>query len=131
MAARAMLFISSAGYPPAYQAASIGVTAAAMGEEVYFVFAFDALRQLARGAFGQPQNERESSEATRAEGMGAATPAKMLAEARALGARALACDTTVKICGLSAPALVGGALDEVLGLPSLWRLSQGARTLSF
>ena len=86
MAARVMLFVSSAGYEPAYQAASIGVTAAAMREEVHFVFAFDALRQLARGAFGQPLNERESAELTRAEGLGAAAPSRMLAEARQLGA---------------------------------------------
>ena len=56
----------------------------------------------------------------------------MLHDARAMGARALACDTTVKLCGLSAAELEkGGALDEVLGLPQIWRLTEGAKVLSF
>jgi peroxiredoxin family protein len=49
-----------------------------------------------------------------------------------MGARALACDTTVKLCGFSAADLEkGGVLDEVLGLPQIWRLTEGARVLSF
>lgn len=108
----------------------MGVTAAAMGDEVYFVFAFDALRRLARGTFGQPHSERELSESARAEGIGAATPRQMLEEARSLGARLVACDTTVKICALSSEEL-SGKLDSVMGLASLWRLTQGARILTF
>ena len=131
MASRVLIFVSHAGYGTAYQAASLGVTAQAMGDEVVFVFSFDALRQLARGTFGQAMNERETAEVTRAEGLGAATPAKMLSEARGLGARLLACDTTVRICGLTPTQLVPGVLDEVAGLPSIWRLSAGARTLTF
>ena len=131
MPARVFIFISSAGYEPAFQAASLAVTAAAMGDETYVVFAFDALKQFARGSFGQPMNERESAELTRAEGLGVAAPAVMLSEARGLGARLLACDTTVRICGLTSGQLVPGVLDEVTGLASLWRLTQGARTLSF
>jgi len=126
-----MIFISRSGYEPAFQATSIGVTAAAMGDEAYFVFSFDALKQLARGTFGQPLNERESGELTRAEGLGVATPARMLEEARSLGARLLASGTTVRICGLTAAQLAPGLLDEVLGLASLWRFAQGARTLTF
>jgi peroxiredoxin family protein len=125
------LFVEHAGYEPAFQAASLGVTAAAMGEEVYFVFAFDALKQLARGSFGQPRNERETAELTRAEGLGVATPLRMLDEARSLGARLMACDSTVRICGFTASQLVPSALDEVAGLASIWRMAQGARTLSY
>jgi peroxiredoxin family protein len=131
VAARVFLFASRAGYEPAFQVASLGVTAAAMGEETYFVFAFDALKQLARGSFGQAMNERESAELTRAEGLGVATPAQMLAEARSLGARLMACDSTVRICGLTASQLMPSVLDEVAGLATIWRLTQGARTLSF
>lgn len=131
MAARVVLFVSSSGYEPAFQAASLGVTAAAMGEEVHFVFAFDALRLLARGTFGQPLNEREAAELTRAEGLGVAAPATMLAEARGMGARVVACDTTVRICGLTASQLTPKPLDEVAGLATIWRLAQGARTLNF
>jgi peroxiredoxin family protein len=96
---------------------------------VYFVFAFDALRALVRGSFGAPHSEKEVSESARAEGLGVPTPARMLEEARALGAKLVACDTTVRICGY-APEELRGTLDEVLGLASLWRLTDGARTLA-
>src|SRR5579871_3515588 len=121
MAGRVFFFIQNGGYEPAFSAASIGITAVAMGEEVFFVFAFDALRQLARGTFGQPNTEREISESARAKGLAVPPPAKMLDEARQLGAKLLACDTTVKICGLGESELAG-KLDEVMGLATLWRM---------
>lgn len=129
MAGRVLFFLSHASYESAFQAASLGITATAMGDEVYVVFAFDALRALARDAFGLPQTEREMAESARAEGLGVPTPARMLSEARAMGARLIACDTTVKICGLAEEDLAG-RLDEVMGLASIWRLSEGARIVS-
>jgi peroxiredoxin family protein len=129
MAGRVFFFLQHGTYEPAFQATSMGITAVAMGDEVYFVFAFDALRSLVRGNFGLPHTEKELSESARAEGLGVPTPAQMLLEARALGARLLACDTTVRICGY-APADLKGTLDEVMGLASLWRLTEGARTLA-
>lgn len=129
MPGRVVFFLQHATYEPAYQAASLGITAAAMGDEVYFVFAFDALRQLLRGTFGRPQTEKESAESTRAEGLGVPPPLRMLGEARALGAKLLACDTTVKLCGLS-PTEAAAGLDEVMGLASIWRLTESARVLS-
>lgn len=130
MAGRVFFFLQHGTYEPAFQATSMGVTAAAMGDEVYFVFAFDALRQLVRGTFGRPHTDKEVSESERAEGLGVATPQKMLQEARSLGARLVACDTTVRLCGYQPEQLQGSALDEVMGLASLWRLTEGARTLS-
>ena len=130
MPGRALFFLQHGGYQPAYQAASLGLTAAALGDAVLFVFAFDALRQLARGDFGRPQSDREAVEHARAEGLGLPPPAIMLAEARGLGARCVACDTMLRIVGVSAEE-AAQALDEVLGLPALWRLTDGARLLSF
>ncbi|MBZ4415987.1 DsrE family protein [Myxococcus sp. RHSTA-1-4] len=129
MAGRVFFFLQHATYEPAFQAASMGITAAAMGDEVYFVFAFDALRQLVSGSFGLPRGEREHEELARAEGLGVPPPARMLEEARALGAKLIACDTTVRICGF-VPEELERTLDEVMGLASLWRLTQGARTLA-
>lgn len=132
MSGRVVVFVNNAGYEAAWQSTSLGITAAAFGDEVVFVFGFEALRSLANGTFGKPLSDRERVEATRGEGIGAPLPARMLSEARTLGARALACDTTVKLCGLAAGDLEkSGVLDEVLGLPQIWRLTEGARTLSF
>lgn len=129
---RVVFFVNSAGYEAAWQVASMGITAAAFGDEVVFVFAFEALRSLANGTFGKPLTDRERAESTRGEGLGAPNPARMIHDARGLGARAFACDTTVKLCGLSANELErGGVLDEVLGLPQIWRLTEGARVLTF
>lgn len=129
MAGRVFFFLQHATFEPAFQAASMGITAAAMGDEVFFVFAFDALHDLVRGTLGQARTPAEQEECARAEALGVPPPAKMLAEARQLGARLVACDTTVKLCGY-APAELAGTLDEVMGLASLWRLTQGARTLT-
>lgn len=133
MSGRCVFFLTSAGFEAAWQATSTALTAAAMGDEVLFVASFDALRALAAGTFGEPTSEVERVTAARATTVNAATPMAMLREARSLGARILACDTTVRLCGLDSAALEqGGAVDEVMGLPSIWRLTQGAaRVLSF
>ena len=100
-----------------------------MGDEVYFVFAFDALRQLLGGRFGAAGSEEERAESDRAAELGVPPPKQMLDEARSLGAKLIACDTTLKICGFSS-ADATGALDEVIGLASILRLTQGARVIS-
>jgi predicted peroxiredoxin len=130
MAGRVVFFVSQPNYEPAYQAASLGITATAMGDDVFFVFAFDALRALMRDAWGKPHTEREAAESARAEGLGVPTPVRMLSEARAMGAKVLVCDTTLKLSGLVAADL-GEKIDDVMGLASIWRLTEGARTLSF
>jgi peroxiredoxin family protein len=130
MAGRVIFFVNHGTFEPAFQAASMGITSAAMGDDVYFVFAFDALRQLVRGSFGSPHSERELAESARGEGLGMPTPRKMLEEARSLGARVIACDTTVKLCGFDPAELEGTTVDEVMGLASIWRLTDGARTIS-
>ncbi len=132
MATRAVFFLSSGGYELAWQCTSLALTAAAMGDDVVLVFGFDALRDLARDSFGKPLTERERSSSTRAEGINAPTPARMLNEARSLGARVLACDTTVRLCGLVPADLeTAGKVDEVMGLPQIWSLARDARVLSF
>jgi peroxiredoxin family protein len=129
---RLVIFVSNGGYEAAWQATSLGLTGTAMGDEVIYVFAFDALRALSRGTFGKPLTERESSAATRGEGLGAPLAARMLDDARHLGARAIACDTTVKLCGLDpADLLHHRHLDEVVGLPEIWKLTLEARLVSF
>lgn len=133
MPSRAVFFLSASGYEVAWHCTSLGLTAAAMGDDVTFVFGFDALRALARDTFGKPLTERERAAATRGEGLGAPTPATMLREARGLGARVVACDTTVKLCGLTSKELEQShRVDEVLGLPQIWRLTEdGAKVLNF
>ena len=130
MAGRVVFFLQHSSYEAAYQAAALGITAAAMGDEVYFVLAFDALRQWTRGTLGHPQTEKEVLESTRAEGLGLPPPHRMLEEAKALGAKFIACDTTIRICGL-ATGDVMEKLSEIISLAAIWKLTEGARVLAF
>ncbi|MGA9525688.1 MAG: DsrE family protein, partial [Myxococcaceae bacterium] len=129
MAARVVFFVQHGSFEPAFQASSMAITAAAMGDEVWMVFAWDGLRQLARGSYGLPEKDRERHEQARSEGLGLPNPLKMLQEARSLGVRLVACESIVKMCGFD-PAQLNDVLDEVMGLASIWRLTEGARTIS-
>jgi len=129
MAGRVVFFVQHGSFEPAFQLASMAITAAAMGEEVIVVLAWDALRQFMRGSFGLPESDRERMEQARSEGLNLPAPAKMLQEARTLGVKVVACESIVRMCGFE-PAQTGQVLDEVMGLPSIWRLTQGARTVS-
>ena len=132
MSGRAVFFLTSAGYEPAWQATSMALTAVAMGDEVILVAAFDVLRAIAKGTWGKPRTSKERASAKRGKTLGAATPVAMLEEARSLGARLIACDTTVKLCGLDPERLEHSReLDEVTGLPSIWKLTEGAKVLTF
>lgn len=132
MAGRVVIFLSSVGFEATWQATSIGVTAAAMGDEVVFVVAFGALRALFDGTFGHSLAGEGAKSAQRAEHINAASPSRMLADARALGARCVACETTVRLCGLTPSELVRDrVVDEVLGLTQIWRLTEDGRVLSF
>ena len=129
MPGRAILFLQRGSYEPAYQAATLGITAAAMGDEVYFVMSFDALREWVAGSFGEPRGEKEIAESRRAETLGLPPPKKLLEEASSLGAKVVVCDTMLKICGFSS-ADVSGKISEVMGLAAIWRLTEGAKLLS-
>lgn len=130
MPGKVVIFVHGAGYESAWSATSLGLTASALGDEVYFIFAFEALRALAKGSFGKPLTNRETMEVARGEGIGAPSPSRMLSEAKSMGARTLACDTMLKLCGLTIPD-VSKVVDEVQGLATLWRLTDGARVLTF
>ena len=129
MPERVALFLQSASFESAYQATTLALTAAAMGDEVWIVLGFEPLRALSEGRFGVPSGDVERQEAARAGQLNLPAPAQMLAEARSLGARCVACDTLVQLAGLDAAAVP--QLDEPLGLASIWRFARAARTVSF
>jgi peroxiredoxin family protein len=119
-----VIFLSSAGWEARYQAVMLAVTAAALGEEVTLAVSFEPLVALVGGRFD------EGAPAT-------AAPARVpplsetLAEARhELGLRVVACETAVRLAGLE-PEVARAALDGLEPLPSLWRLAQRGRALTF
>ena len=129
MPERVAIFLQLESFEPVYQAGTLALTAAAMGDEAWVVLGFAPLRALAEERLGAPAGATEQQEALRAAELRLPTPQQMLAEARGLGVRVVACDTLARLAGVSPSALP--LLDETLGLPSIWRFARTARTVTF
>lgn len=114
MAGPLVLFVQRGTWADRYQAVTLAITAAALGDRVVVALFFDALRLWVQGRFdeGAP---REAADA-RVAGL-----ADMLGEARReLDLELVACDTAVRLAGLD-PAAVSDSLDRIASLPSLWK----------
>ena len=126
------IFATDPNYARAWQALSIGVTAAAMGSAVTFVFAFEALVALAHENYGRPSTPFEAEALRLAEAINAPSCDAMMRDARALGARLVACETVVRLSGLDGDALVAAkVLDAVHSLPQIWREAADAQVFNF
>ena len=118
-----VLFLHRGTWADRYQATTLAVTAAALGDEVTLALFFEPLRLWAEGRF----DEGAPAEAAAAH-VGSLVDA--LEEARReLGLRVVACDTAVRLAALS-PEALRGRVDAIETLPALWRAAQGGRALS-
>lgn len=112
-----VVFVQRGSWADRYQAVTLAITAAALGDRVVVALFFDPLRLWVQGRF----DEGAPPEAAAARVAGLAV---MLAEARRdLGLEVVACDTAVRLAGLD-PDSVRASLDRVATLPSLWRDAQ-------
>ncbi len=115
-----VVLLHRATWPDRYQAVTLAVTAAALGERVVVALFFDALRLWAEGRF----DDGAPAEAAAAR---VAPLAETLEEARReLGVEVVACDTAVRLAGLD-PAALGGAVDRIATLPQLTQLAREGR----
>jgi peroxiredoxin family protein len=119
-----VIFLSGRGWPERYQAVMLGVTAASLGDAVTVVLAFEALRAFVEGRF------EDGAPAAAAEARVPPLLATLEVARRELGLRVVACETAVRLAGLE-PDAVRPRLDGLEPLPSLWRLAQQGRALSF
>jgi peroxiredoxin family protein len=120
---RLVVFLHSGSWEARYQATTLALTAAALGDEVTVALFFAPLRSWAEGRFdeGAPPEAKSAK---------VASLRTSLEEARAgLGLRMVACDTAMRLAGLSVEA-ARAALDEVTTLPALWRLAQAGRAVT-
>lgn len=118
-----VIFLRSADWDARHLAVSLAVTAAAFGESVHLALFGAALLSFLNSRFG---------EGAPASAAGARVPpleATVAEGRRDLGLRVVACDTALRLEGLDPRAAVP-PLDEVVSLPSLWRLARSGRALS-
>jgi peroxiredoxin family protein len=103
-----------------YQAVTLAITAAALGEPVVVALFFEPLRLWAADRF----DEGAPPEAAAAR---VAPLRATLEEARReLGVEVVACDTAVRLAGLD-PAALTGVLDRIATLPQLWQAGREGR----
>ncbi len=109
-----MVFLHRGSWADRYQAVTLAVTAAALGDAVTIALFFEPLRSWAEGRF----DEGAPPEAAAAR---AAPLRETLEEARReLGLEVVACDTAVRLVGLD-PEAVRGTIDRIVTLPQLWK----------
>ncbi len=119
-----VLFVHRGGWPDRYQATTLAVTAAALGDAVTVALFFEPLRLWVAGRFDE--GAPPETAAARVAGL-----RESVEEARReLGLRVVACDTAIRLAGLD-PDDVRRQVDDIATLPSLWRAAQEGRALVF
>jgi peroxiredoxin family protein len=108
------VFAHRGSWADRYQAVTIAVTAAALGEPVTLALFFEPLRLWAQGRFdeGAPPEARAARVAPLRQSLDEAR--------RELGLEVVACDTAVRLAGLDPDAL-RGTIDGIVTLPQLWK----------
>ncbi len=118
-----VVLLHRAGWPDRYQAVTLAVTAAALGERVVVALFFDALRLWVEGRFddGAPPEAAAARVAPLRESLQEAR--------RELELEVVACDTAVRLAGLE-PDAIRGEVDRIVTLPALWKAARDGRQVS-
>ena len=117
-----VVFLHRGSWADRYQAVTLGVTAAALGDRVVLALFFEPLRLWVADRFdeGAPPEAAASRVAPLRESLEEAR--------RELGLEVVACDTAVRLAGLDPDAL-GGVLDRIATLPQLWQAARDGRAI--
>lgn len=122
MSGPVVLFVHRGAWADRYQAATLAVTAAALGDRVIVALFFEPLRLWVEGRFdeGAPPESAAARVASLKETLDEAR--------RELGVEVVACDTAVRLAGLD-PGGLQGVLDGIVGLPTLWKSAREGRAI--
>jgi peroxiredoxin family protein len=120
MTGQLVVFLQRGTWADRYQAVTLAVTAAALGDAVTVALFFEPLRLWVEGRFDEGAPPQAA--AARVSGL-----AETLGEARRqLGLEIVACDTAVRLAGLD-PQTIGPSIDGIASLPSLWKSAREGR----
>lgn len=131
-----VIFAHGGTYDKLYQTATIGMTAAAMGKEVYIFLMFWAIKKLALGELDKiefsPAYEAHAEDVTRAM-IERKVPkiTAMFADAKQVGTfTVIACSAGLEYMGVK-PEDLADKVDDVMGLPVILNLAADAETTLF
>ncbi len=128
---KVVIFAHSGTYDKLYQVVTIAVTAASMGRDVSIFLFFWALKRFVEGNldtrdFPHEYGKEGLALGQRMEELNLTTLQEMLEEVRKLGnIKIYACSANVKYMGLDDED-VKAKVDEVLGLPAILQMTEGA-----
>ncbi|MCP9465413.1 MAG: hypothetical protein NNA25_11555 [Nitrospira sp.] len=134
--AQFVIFAHNATYDKLHQAATLGLTAAAMGKDVIVVLLFWTIKKLAEGRLDEvdfpPEYAAASAEVARLlKEKKVPTISEMFQDAKRVGKfRLVACSAGLEYMGVDNQA-VEQQVDQVLGLPAILKLTEGAETKLF
>jgi peroxiredoxin family protein len=121
---RLFILLHREGFEALYQAASLALTVGSMGDEVTVMAFFGGLLTLC----GKLPHTDDPA-AVRSVSLGLPDPRHMLGEGRhAAGVRIVTCETAIRLAGLDLDT-VRPYVDEIIGLATLWKRSEGAQIL--
>lgn len=131
-----VIFAHSGTYDKLYQIVTLAITAASMGRETYIFLFFWALRRFVNEEFDIKKLSSEfGSEgerlARRMQEINPISLKEILQDVRSMGnLKIYACTAAVKIMELE-ESLVKSKVDDILGLPALLEIADGAETQLF
>ncbi|MCP9456102.1 MAG: hypothetical protein NNA18_08370 [Nitrospira sp.] len=134
--AQFVIFAHNATYDKLHQTATLGLTAAAMGKDVIVVLLFWTIKKLAEGRLDEvdfpPEYAAASDIVARLlKEKKVPTISEMFQDAKRIGKfRLIACSAGLEYMGVDSQA-VERQVDQVLGLPAILRLTEGAETKLF
>lgn len=131
-----VIFAHGATYDKLHQVGTLALTAAALGRDVHVILMFWAIKKLAMGEFDTidfpPEYSAHTEDVTRLlkeKKIPAIT--EMFSDARQVGTfRLIACSAGLEYMGVD-QAKLASLVDEVLGLPSILRMTFDAETSLF
>jgi peroxiredoxin family protein len=133
---RFVIFLHGGTYDKLHQAATIGLTAAAMGKEVYVFLMFWAIKKLAMGELDRvdfsPAYEAHAEEVARIMTEKKAPKiSEMFEEAKEVGSfKLIACSAGLEYMNVKYDDFAS-KVDDVMGLPLILNLAADAETTLF